>query len=268
MVFLGGNMTISVIGNSARSKILASNLKLLGHDVYLFIDGKTLPENIDTDVIVLPIPSIKNGVLNIENTPKNITKHISNVNATIISYNYKLNKYNTIDLNEREDFAYLNAIPTAEGAIYKAIESSDVSLFFSNVLVTGFGRVSKILCDRLKGLGCTVTVVARKQSDIYCAQAQNYKTIQICELKEQIGNFDLIFQTVPALILTEEIMNNIKNSCIIIELSSDFVGTDLKCAEEKNIKVIKAPSLPEIIAPITAGNILTDTIVRIISEIT
>lgn len=271
MTFFGDRMKICVIGNSKRADVLAGNLKELGHELLTYKTAKEFPPFIDSDIVVLPIPTLlKDGSLNLQgwtkSTPLQTFFSKFNGGASFISCNYTNDSYRFIDINKREDFAYLNAVPTAEGAIHAAITASDRSLFDSRILVTGFGRVGKLLADRLRGMSRDVTVAARSLKDISYAQALGLKTEDIGGLKAGISRYDLIFQTVPCMILNEQLLSNMNRNCIIIELSSGSVGTDCESAEKYGIKVVHAPSLPEKIAPITAGNILTESVLSIIAE--
>ena len=108
----------------------------------------------------------------------------------------------------REDFAYLNAVPTAEGAIYYAIQNTDKALFESKILITGFGRVAKLLADRLRLLCKNVTVGARSQKDLSYAESIGFNCLNLKDLERKINNFDIIFQTVPHRIITGKTIEN------------------------------------------------------------
>ncbi len=271
MTLFGDTMKICIIGKSKRFEILKDNLKNKGFDVFTATSGDTLPDIIDADYTLLPIPTIsRDGTLNLSNCPVGFTvdkllEKIGN-NSTVITCNYSNSLYKTVDINQREDFAYLNAVPTAEGAINIAISECDYSLFHGKILITGFGRVAKILADRLKGLRCSVTIAARSLKDLSYAKALGLSTVNINNIADSIENYELIFQTVPHMILSDQVINKMNNKAIIIELSSKSAGTDYFYAEKQGIKVIHAPSLPEKVAPVTAGNILTESVLSIIAE--
>ncbi len=261
-------MNILLIGNSKRTSILADNLSFLGYIVTHIYNSSNLPSKLSYDVVVLPIPSVKNGYINLDGTPLTIDDIVSRTekNTLIIGCNVGTEQSEIIDLNARDDFAYLNAIPTAEGAISIAICESDKSLFYSDILIVGFGRVAKILADRLRPLCKKITIAARSLKDLSCAKALGYDTISIKNLETEAKKYDIIFQTVPAPIITDAVISNLNYNTLIIELSSGYIGTDCLSAENNNIQVIKAGGLPEKTAPITAGNILTESVISIIYE--
>ena len=67
------------------------------------------------------------------------------------------------DYLEREEFAIHNAVPTCEGAIKIAIDNTDITLYGSRILILGYGRIGKILCNTLRGMGADVYCYARKK---------------------------------------------------------------------------------------------------------
>ncbi len=262
-------MKICIIGKSKRLSVLEQNLENQ-HSVTVCHSIDDLNDKITQEVVVLPVPTVdKNGFVNLSGENKisleSLLERIS-TNSLIVCCGCSDKNNRTIDLNSREDFTYLNAVPTAEGAIYYALDNTEKSLFESKILITGFGHVAKLLADRLRGLCKDITISARSLKDLSYAESLSFKTFHTRELKNNINKFDLIFQTVPSKLITSEIIDCMNKSNLIIELSSKSAGTDFMYAEKKGIKVIHAPALPEKISPITAGNILTKSVLSIIAE--
>ena len=170
------------------------------------------------------------------------------------------------DYLEREDFAILNAIPTAEGAIAIAMQEMAKTIYQSRCLIAGYGRIGKILSKYLQALGADVVVGARKASDIVWAQANGHKAVHTDLILENGANFDVIFNTVPHKIFDANKLFKIQKQTIIIDLASKPGGVDFDVAKELGLKVIWALSLPGKVAPISAGDIIYDTIMTIISE--
>src|SRR5690606_6069962 len=78
----------------------------------------------------------------------------------------KVYGFEYFDLLDDEAFAVLNSIPSAEGAIQRAMENTDITIHGSQSLVLGYGRLGKTLARMLKGIGANVTVAARKDYDL------------------------------------------------------------------------------------------------------
>ena len=72
--------------------------------------------------------------------------------------------------------------------------------------------------------------------------------------------------TIPAKILDRELLNYVNSDSLIIDLASKPGGIDFGAAKELGKNVIWALSLPGKTAPITAGNIIYETICEIITE--
>ena len=58
-----------------------------------------------------------------------------------------------------------------------------------DILIVGFGRIGKILCKTLDGLGANVYCEARKYSDIAWIKAYGYNPIHINDLNKNISKF-------------------------------------------------------------------------------
>ncbi len=170
------------------------------------------------------------------------------------------------DYTECEGFSVLNAIPTAEGALEIAMRELPVTLHGTRCLVIGFGRIAKVLCHDLLALGVHVTAAARKQKDRIWMQTFGYTPIHTKDLKNHIGKFQLIINTVPMLLLTHDVLTLASKEALIIDLASRPGGVDFESAEKLGLKVIWALSLPGKVAPQTAGDIICETILNIIND--
>ena len=176
----------------------------------------------------------------------------------------EINNIRYIDLMELDEVAYLNAIPTAEGAIAKAMELLPVTIHSSNVLVLGFGRVAKILADKLKGLNANVFCAARKQKDLAHIKALGYNVIDINEMTECIDKIDIIFNTVPTLILGEKKLKALNVDTLIIDLASAPGGVDFEVAKKLGINAVLELGIPSKVAPKSAAKYLKETIDSVI----
>lgn len=177
-----------------------------------------------------------------------------------------LERPNSYDYYEREELKILNAIPTAEGAIAIALDELPITLHAAKTVVLGYGRIGKALSERLKGLGCIVTVCARKESDLALCESSSYQPVHMRLLSEAISDVDVIFNTVPAVLLNEAILDYIDQKTLIIDLAGKPGGVDFEAAKQHGIKAIQALSLPGKVAPITAGSIIYKTVNNILKQ--
>ena len=163
------------------------------------------------------------------------------------------------DYLRREEFAVANALPTAEGAVQIAMEQYEGTLFNSDCLVIGYGRIGKILSRMLRALNANVTVSARKSDHLRYIQSDGNTSIKTDEINS-LDEFDIVFNTVPKLVIDKKILAKTNPETLIIDLASMPGGVDFLTAEKFGIKVIHALSLPGKCAPKAAGEIISDTV--------
>lgn len=153
------------------------------------------------------------------------------------------------DLMESEELTLFNSIATAEGVIAEAILNWPRNIHQASCLVLGYGRCAKALANRLLGLHSNVSVAARSKPALSAALADGMGTVSWNDLPEQIARFDLIFNTVPAIVLTAPLLKKLKNGAAIFDLASTPGGIDKKKADELNISFWSCPGLPGRYAP-------------------
>ena len=174
--------------------------------------------------------------------------------------------FRAVDYYHREELEVLNAIPTAEGAIQIAMEELPITIHGSRALVIGYGRVGCLLCRDLYALGADVWAAARHYANLAWIRAMRCHPLPVDELTQHIGEFDVIFNTVPAVLLDESRLARVRRDSLVIDLASKPGGVDFETASRLGVKTIWALSLPGKVAPLTAGSIIKDTVIHIITE--
>lgn len=239
-------------------------------------DGINLVSYDVADIVIAPIPFSKDDIkINGEllecdvliNTLSNnnstlFTGHVSSNMQTVMN-DKGLNYY---DLLKYDQLAILNAIPTAEGAIYTAIGMTDFTLNGSNILVLGFGRIGKVIAKMLSGFGANIYCEARKPKDIAMIKAMGYSAVELENLDIVISKMDIIFNTIPYVILDEKKLNLLKSSCAIIDLASYPGGTDFLTAKDLNLNVNWALALPSKVAPLSAAGYIKNIVEKILKN--
>lgn len=252
-----------IIGEDARSMYLRK--------MYMS-EGKEIVDYNKADYIIAPIPFSRDGVkitgeiINCNELINSIQNKVLFTGAISNNIKEKLSNVKYYDLMDLDEVAVMNAIPTAEGAIYEAIKNSNITLSGSNVLVTGYGRIGKILCEMLKGLNTKVYCEARNKKDIAFIEAMGYNSIYIDDLNSYLPKMDYIFNTIPVVLLNESNLKYINKECTIIDLASAPGGIDFELAKSMNLNVIWALSLPSKVAPKSAAKYLKDAIDDIIEK--
>lgn len=172
----------------------------------------------------------------------------------------------TADYFRREELAIANAVPTSEGAIQIAMEELPITLHDARVLVLGAGRLGKVLCQQLKGLGAHVTLCARKYADLAWARVWGCDTARSDQLGAWLCGYDCVINTVPALLLNREALSALRADCLLIDLASQAGGIDFPAAEELGLRAIHALALPARVAPLTAARAIRSALYNILSE--
>lgn len=168
------------------------------------------------------------------------------------------------DIMKMNEIAILNAIPTAEGAIQYAMQHSEITLHNSKCLVMGYGRCGKILAQKLDALGACVSVEARSTTDLSFISTYGYTPIPLNELKSYLPEFDFIFNTIPVKFLDASYIDLFNPEVVYIELASAPGGIDIDYCTSKGITHVPAPSLPGIVAPKTAADIIYQCLLLIL----
>lgn len=173
---------------------------------------------------------------------------------------YENKTIENIDLLKIEKLTILNAIPTVEGVIKIAIEETETTIHESNILVTGYGRIGKILCDKLSGLGSNIYCAAREKENRAWIRQKGHIPVKYDEIENYAQDIDIIINTVPSIIIEEKVLKKIKKECVIIDIASAPGGVDKNIAKMYKIKVIRALGLPGKIAPKTSAKYIKEVI--------
>ncbi|MBQ6539618.1 MAG: dipicolinate synthase subunit DpsA [Oscillospiraceae bacterium] len=283
-------MKFAVTGGDMRQAKLAELLVKDGHSVSAYgverlkIDSVTRREKLSeavrgADCIVLPLPALSSpGVIN---TPfSGATLTVNQLLSVISDGQIVCAGRVTEDLREaaektgavlcdyfaREELVIANALSTAEGAVQIIMEETPCTLSGARCLVAGFGRIGKLLANRLKAMGAVVTVSARKHSDIAWITALGYGAERTDKLQGRLSDYNVIINTVPARVFDETLLRDVSPDCLCIDLASKPGGIDFKAASELGLRVIWALSLPGEVAPVTAAMSIRDAIYNILRE--
>lgn len=288
MTILEDIKTFAVIGGDKRQLYLADSLTRDGYSVILggfdklVSVGSVTLSDIDSavcygDAVIFPVPSVCSD--RSLNTPFSDNKYfltseqqeqlrhkpvLASMTDKLLRAYPLLQSGVVYDYSKREDFAVLNAVPTAEGAIRRAMELYEGTIAGSRVMVVGFGRIGKVLSKLLCALNADVTVCARKPADLAMIRALGYKA-QHTERMVSVQYTDVVFNTVPALIFDETLLKNTSRDTIIIDLASLPGGVDFEAANALGIDACRALSLPGKCAPKTAGEIIKTTVYQLLS---
>lgn len=166
--------------------------------------------------------------------------------------------YKTMDLLKEPSYLAQNAYITAHCAIRLAMLRLPVTMRGCKVLIIGWGRIGKCLTRLLRALEADLTVAARKESDRSMAKALGYAAIPPEEMADELDQYRLIFNTVPAPILSAEQAADCNARCLKIDLAS-IPGIDAP-------DVLWARGLPGKYAPESSGVLIAKTAIRLLDR--
>lgn len=165
------------------------------------------------------------------------------------------------DFMELESVAVKNAVSTAEGAVAEAVFASPMQIQGSSCLVLGFGRCGSVLAEKLKLWSAEVTVAARNEDQRAKAESFGMKAVSIDHLEQAVSAADMIFNTIPSMVLDRECLKKVKTEALIIDIASAPGGVDFEAAEELGIDAKQCLGIPGKYAACSAAAILTETII-------
>ena len=168
-----------------------------------------------------------------------------------------------------EELQQKNALPTAEGALMILMERLPRVIRGARIAVLGYGRVGQTLAGLLVSVGAEVTVAARRREVLAKAADSGCLTLLIGDdttLMPLTAGYHAVCNTVPHCLFCEKILCGMSRDTLLVELASSPGGIDAKAAQKHDIPVIYALSLPGKYAPVTAGEIIADTVLSKLYE--
>lgn len=280
--------TVAMLGGDAREMTLARALAERGAAVKTLgipADGEniiacSLPEEClnGANALVLPVPGVKESMrlhaAYLENPPEitgellallpKDTPVLVGMAREPLRRLVKQAGLRLVELMQMEEVAILNSIPSAEGAVQMAMEKMPVTIHGSRCLVFGFGRTAQTLAQLLDAMCAQTTVAARNPAQLARAEAMGLHTIHLSELSTCLRQLDVIFNTIPAPVITGSVLQQLTPATLIIDLASAPGGTDFTAAARLGIEALLAPGLPGKVAPRTAGLLLARVVPRVL----
>ena len=272
------NLKFVVLGGDKRMRFLAEQLYQEGFEVSDLASAKEietfLSQTEDIDVIIGPVPLTKDGKSLFCNGTIEIP--LTSIGSLVIDNRHffagnispflckQIEKQGSFfhDFMKIDTVALENAVATAEGTIAEAIAMSEKNLHKSKCLVLGYGKCAKALAQGLKCLGANVTVAARRQEQRLQAGVAGLGMLNLEAVADNCDRFDFIFNTIPAMILEEKAIKNMKSDAIIIDIASKPGGTDFACCEQQGIQAKLLLGLPGKYSPKSSAEILVRAIRR------
>lgn len=264
-----------IIGGDARFPLLREALAKKGHGFFPLAMEKVLEEEgpadyMGAECVILPLPVLRGGKLNAplsagEHSVEEFLEHLKP--GTVVWAGMAGEELSAFcreralvlkDYFRSEALAQKNALLTAEGALALMLSADGKCLCGRRVLISGFGRIGRLLAPRLRSLGAKVCVAARSEDDRVLAEAMGMESRKTDQCR---GQWDFVVNTVPAVIFGAEELEDF-GQAQLIELASPPYGFDMAAAEALGKKVNIAAALPSRFAPQSAAEAIMEVILE------
>ena len=195
-----------------------------------------------------------------------------------------------VDLMQDENFLQENASFTAEGLLASLIYETPFSLRGKRLLLLGCGRCGKELCRLFVPItqdapggqspqdipggqtpgavfpGLSITVCDRDPAALLWARERGIAAFLPGELMLRKLDFDLVVNTIPAPLLTEESLRRLPSHCVLFDIASAPFGFSPKDINKRPLKLVRCPGIPGKTMPKTAGEAMGKILIeRILS---
>lgn len=265
-------MNILVCGGDERSVILARLLQRGGHEVLCFcLDKAELPDGcrgvsspVEAEVVILPVPAEDaHGLLtaplgtqscrieHILDCAGNGAMLIGGGISARIKTAAEQRGIKAYDCMRCPEFTVKNAAVTAEGAVSELMGKTKTALCDMRVLVVGWGRIGKLLINKLSALCPAVCLMSANSEARALASELGCKAVAPDCPPELLCGFDAVINTAPAQVIPD--LRAFKDSCILLELASAPGGIDKKAAGELGLELAVLRGLPGRYAPESAA---------------
>lgn len=274
VLVLGGDLRYLEIIDDLKSRYSVS---VVGYK-NTYIDGV---KNIDIndvsiglyDVIILPI----NGVMDknmincrFNNVPIKLPSNLfvdskddvlifSGISTPCLDKMLEVSNRNCIYMMKDKKVICENAVPTAEGVLADVINNTECTLSNSKILVFGYGNVGRVIVAYLSFFNsdiCVSIIDDNDKKDLDNLGIKCFYSNSLSDLIDNIGSADVIINTVPSTIISDDLIKYINRDCYVLDIASHPHGINREVLDEFFIKNKLYLGIPGKVAPKTSGKIL------------
>ena len=233
------NLTFCVVGRDARQLAAARALQNSGYTV-LGAEGAG-----QADYILLPMPMDAEAadLARILRAARPGTLALGGRISEPVRKAAQAAGVELVDYFLRPELACLNAVPTAEGCLALLMQLRQRTIWESEFLVLGYGRIGRA-----------------------AARCAGLHAAPLTALEQLLPHFDAVINTIPAPVLGAAQLRCLPRGALILDLASRPGGTDFAAARELGLRAEHALSLPARCAPETAGALVAHTVEVILQE--
>ena len=167
-----------------------------------------------------------------------------------------------INVMTDETFAMKNSVLTAEGVLANILEKTKKSVFEQKFLILGSGRSGKAIAKLFSNLNLDFAMSSFDKKNYAISHIFTKNNFYKEEVFENLKNFDVIINTIPAKIISKEYVKTIKKEALYLEIAS------IETIEKENLHFdyVLCPALPQKYSSFTAGKYFFEAILHALEK--
>jgi dipicolinate synthase subunit A len=150
------------------------------------------------------------------------------------------------------DLMLLRGRAIVEGMLKVVIENTDITIHRARICLVGQGTIGSLVTQTLYALGARVHVAARNPVQRAAAYAAGAETHDLHELPQVLADTDVVISSVPAQIVTRDMLAKLPKHALLVDLAAPPGGIDREAAADLGLKFVWARGLGSR-APVTVG---------------
>jgi dipicolinate synthase subunit A len=139
-----------------------------------------------------------------------------------------------------------------EGLLRIVIENTAITIHDAEACVVGQGTIGAVLARYLVALGAHTHVAARNAEQRAAAYVAGATPHLLQDLPALAPSLDLVFSTVPARVVGEDVLARLPKSALVVDLAAPPGGVDFDAAKRLGLNAIWGRGLGSR-APVTVG---------------
>lgn len=268
-------LQITVLGGNLRQAYAAEYLSSCGYEITCFGTpdfpynssihiAESLSQALeDTSVVLMPAPFPPDDVHMLSQIPSHTSVFYHGMPA---SFEEQLKEqdcklYNLADVT---GFCKENACLTAEGLLSEVIRYTPFSLLNTTILLIGYGKCGDAIGTLFSSLNTRIYVLEQDISKQLEAEKRGLLALSNSEKRTLLPHCDIVLNTVPNPVLTEQELKLLPGNCHIFDIASAPFGFSSDVTLEYALPYFRLPGLPGKFSPKSAGIVTGKTIERMI----
>lgn len=269
ILFLGGDKRyLTIILELSKN----NNIDLVGYDSVDTVGNKISNNSIEFskyDIIILPMSGINENMIvsSLDGKVEIKSEEIKSISDKCIIFTGLITKpmleiksKKIISFLEDKEIKDFNTDITVEGIIERIREKRN-----QNICIIGYGNIGQKLYKKLNEEHAEI-VVGEIEQDKIQSLSNAFNTNNISEFIKQTTNADIIINTVPSNIFSEDIVRNILEQTYILDIASYPHGIDKKLVNKYNLSYDLYLGIPGKYKPEESGKILAKKVRDMIGE--